>query len=105
MAKQQGDRIVEYINRADSWDVLLWAQAIRWFYLDLDIEMQPKLGWGFRIVQDADALVRCRRSGRRPSDGAVREDCRRLWELPHRRRGELEARAAALTLLARITGR
>ena len=105
VAKQQGDRIVEYINKAKSWEVPVWAQAFRWFYLDLDIDMLPELGWDFGISQDVDALLRCRRSDRRPFDWAIREDGMRLWELLRRRRDAVEARAAALTLLGRITGR
>ena len=88
-----------------SWEVPIWAQAFRWFYLDLDIDMLPELGWDFGISQDVDAFLRCRRSDRRPFDWAIREDGMRLWELLRRRRDALEARAAALTLLGRITGR
>ena len=103
--KQQRDRILEYIGRAQSWEIPVWAKAFRWFYLGLDIDMLPELGWDFGISQDAEVLLRCRSSDRLPFEWAVRWDGMRLWELLHRRRDVLEAREAAVTLLARITGR
>ena len=101
--KQQRDRILEYIDQAQSWEVPVWATAFRWFYLGLDIDMLPELGWDFGISQDADSLLRCRRSDRRPYAWAVRDDGMRLWELLHRRRDSLVAQAAVSELLARIS--
>ena len=103
--KQQRDRILQYFERAQSWEVPVWATAFRWFYRGLDIDMLPELGWDFGISQGSEVLLRCRSSDRWPFEWAVRGDGMRLWELLHRRRDVLEAREAALTLLARITGR